>query len=170
MRKPDPLPTCSAGRVSFLEGRASDNSSFHVEDKLVQSSGPSGRMKEWSANWDRVAERILSGDPIAPAEPMVYIDFSDEKNWIYNNRGECIGFKSKTPLQGQEAPPTVETETPPCKGKSAPLHIQLSLPFLPEMQYVDLSIYADNKGFIAPSPVASIQRAYRSIDRQPTKR
>ena len=56
MRKPTPLPTRSVGRVNFLEGRAGDNSPFHVEDKLVQSSGPSGHQtfQEW---WNETGQK-----------------------------------------------------------------------------------------------------------------
>ncbi len=102
----------------------------------MQSSGPSGLQK------------FIKELEFIDGTEIVNIDFSDEKQWIYNKDGECIGFNSKTPPQRHEAPPTTETDAPLPSGTGAPLHTQLGLPFLPEMQYVDLSIYADNKGFI----------------------
>lgn len=105
MRKPAPLPSRSAGRVSFLEGRAVTSVPFHVEDKLVQSSGPSGLTEE---AWRELGDKLFDLD---------------------------------TPPQRQEAPPTLKTEktaTPPDKGTVSPLHIQLTLPFEPEMVEVTL--------------------------------
>lgn len=108
MRKPAPLPTRSAGRVNFLEGRVGDEQSrFHVEDKLVQSSGPSGR--------------VIKENP----RPTL-ADFY-----------RYVAEHGDTPHQGQESPPTPEVATPPCKGTGAPLHIQLALPFEPEMTVWD---------------------------------